>query len=450
MARSRYDPMRRFGRARPGARPSGATTPVPYDYGAPFALSGNPGNAIESAIAFAPDGVFVAVGIGYGFAEERDRDLALAQNVAGAARDVTLDKIPVEALIDGFRIRPGADDLIFIPGLPGEPQFSDTVLGPAQLDRLLTRLKPPSELSFLFSIVDTATGRELQDEPTHNLASLGIATGERPFRRLANPISFLPRSTVRLQVIEQTPDAKGTLFIVFYGYRVPVEAGCPEPVVRTLASPLRSSRPPPNLPRRRVVPFDYVATIDLDGRPNGSAQSDIVVNTDGEYLATAVGYGISVEESGVQLATAANLQFVDLTHLRLRDFPPLALRDGVRIRPDLVRFAFQANGTLANNVPVGLLQRLFERLNRPEDFSFTYSIFDSGRGHDLQNIELNNIAGLGTATGKRPFKSLAVPLRLLPRTTLRLNVRSLFGRGRVFFAFQGYKVLGAAAGESRS
>jgi hypothetical protein len=197
------------------------------------------------------------------------------------------------------------------------------------------------------------------------------------------------------------------------------------------------------------VPFDYVAAIDLDGRANGSAQSEIVVNTDGEYLATAVGYGISVEDSGVQLPTAANQQFVDLANLRLRDFPPLALRDGVRIRPDLVRFAFQANGTLANNVPVGLLQRLFERLNRPEDFSFTYSIFDSGRGHDLQKIELNNIAGLGTATGKRPFKSLAVPLRLLPRTTLRLNVRSLFGRGRLFFTFQGYKVLAAAAGRSR-
>src|SRR5439155_13104773 len=219
-------------------------------------------------------------------------NLALELNVAGAARDITLDKIPVEALIDGFRIRPGADDLIFIPGLPGEPQFSNTVLAPAQLDRLLTRLKAPSELSFLFSIVDTATGRELQDEPTHNLASLGIATGERPFRRLANPISFLPRSTVRLQVIEQTPDAKGTLFIVFYGYRVPIEAGCPEPVVRALASPLRSSPPQPTPPRRRVVPFDYVATIDLDGRANGSAQSEIVVNTDGEYLATAVGYRI--------------------------------------------------------------------------------------------------------------------------------------------------------------
>jgi hypothetical protein len=449
MARSRYDSKRRFGRARPGDRPDGVATPVPYDYGAQFALSGNPGNVVEAAIAFAPDGIFIAVAIGYGLTEERDRDLALSLNVATAAGDLTVDKIPVEALIDGFRIRPGADDLIFTPGLPGEPQFSDTAIAPVQLDRLLTRLKPPSELSFLFSIVDTATGRELQDEPTHNLASLGIATGDRPFRRLANPISFLPRSTVRLQVIEQTRDARGTLFIVFYGYRVPVEAGCPEPVVRILAPPLRSSPPPPNPPRRRVVPFDYVATIELDGRANGLAQSEIVVNTDGEYLATAVGYGISVEEPAVQLATAANQLFVDLAKLRLRDFPPLALRDGVRIRTDLVRLAFQANGTLANNLPVGLLQRLFERLNRPQDFSFTYSIFDSGRGHDLQNIELNNIAGLGTATGKRPFKSLAVPLRLLPRTTLRLNVRSLFGRGRLFFAFQGYKVLGAATGGSR-
>src|SRR5262249_45583910 len=144
-----------------------------------------PGQRVESAIAFAPDGVFVAVAIGYGFAEDRDRDLTLALNIASAAGDVTLAEIPVEALIDGFRIRPGADDLIFIPGAPGEPKFSNTAIAPQQLGRLLTRVKPPSDLSFLFSIVDTATGRELQDEPTHNLASLGSSTGDRPFRRLA-------------------------------------------------------------------------------------------------------------------------------------------------------------------------------------------------------------------------------------------------------------------------
>ena len=93
-----------------------------------------------------------------------------------------------------------------------------------------------------------------------------------------------------------------------------------------------------------------------------------------------------------------------------------------------------------------MVDRVFERINRPEDVSFTYSVFDSGTGHDLQNIDLHNIAGLGIATGERPFKQLAVPLRLQPRTTMRINIVEHFGRGRLFIVFQGYKRLGRDAG----
>jgi hypothetical protein len=85
---------------------------------------------------------------------------------------------------------------------------------------------------------------------------------------------------------------------------------------------------------------------------------------------------------------------------------------------------------------------LFESLNRPESVSFRYSIFDTGRGHELQNLPLHNIAGLGSADGDRPFKRFARPALFLPRSTVRVRVEEQFGRGILFMALQGYKILG--------
>jgi hypothetical protein len=410
------------------------SVPVPYDYGVRFELDGQPGNLHEEVLATAPDGAFVATAVGYGFAEARDRPLAL-QRAGGQPLDptaVTLADIPLAALIEGFRLTPRLGEPTFTLGAP---------VAPAQLDQMLRHVKPPAQPSFLFSIIDTATGRELQDEPTHSLASLGAATGKRPFRRLARPISFLPRSSLRVQVIEQSAGSRGTLFIVFYGYRLPFAANCPERMVRALSQPIRMG-PLPALPPTRVVPFDYVASVELSGTPAARQETEVAVSVDNEFVATAVGYGLATGDPDV--AFAINTPSIDLGGLALGAFPLDALRDGVRIRPDLHRLAFQNNGALANGLPTSILDRLFERINRPEDVSFTYTIFDSGSGHDLQNIDLHNIAGLGIANGTRPFKQLAMPLRLGPRTTLRISVTEQFGHGRLFIVLQGYKRLGPA------
>src|SRR5207247_10071319 len=99
------------------------------------------------------------------------------------------------------------------------------------------QVKAPSQITFLFSMLDSGTGRELQDEPVHNIASLGKSDGERPFRLLAHPITFLPRTTIRLQIVERSQDTRGTLFIVFYGYQVVGASCCPELVTRRLTGP---------------------------------------------------------------------------------------------------------------------------------------------------------------------------------------------------------------------
>jgi hypothetical protein len=453
---------------------------VPYDYGATFAITGSAGAVREDVINISPDGIFVAVAIGYGFAEERGRNLALTLGPPPptelAPGNVTLGQIPPAALIEGVRVNPRFASLVFAQEssaggnsnqqtrereLLGHPvPASFLTSGDARSGTVFERMRAPAQISFLFSLVDSATGRELQDEPTHNLASLGKSNGERPFRWLAQPVTFMPRSTVRLQVIERSQDVRGTLFIVLYGYKVLGSMSCAEPIARRIAAQVARHGDATRQPTERIIPFDYVTTFALTGRPGNLVEAEATVNAEGGFAATSIGYGLLVEEQDVKIdlieaAVALNPAApppppppptVDLAALPLRALPAGALADGFRIRPELLRVAFQDNGVLSSQLPVSWLDQLFERLNRIEDVSFLYTIYDGGRGRDLQNEPLHNIAGLGIANGDRPFKKFARPLVFMPRSTIRLRVEERFGRGTLFIVFQGYKVLTAPGG----
>ena len=77
-------------------------------------------------------------------------------------------------------------------------------------------------IHFLYTIVDSGSGRELQNKSVHNIAGLGAADGDRPFRPFARPVPFVPRSTIRIEIEEVSagPFFKdGTLFIVLHGYK---------------------------------------------------------------------------------------------------------------------------------------------------------------------------------------------------------------------------------------
>src|SRR5574342_385159 len=142
-----------------GAAPSPATSPtsiIPYDYAASFELRGIPGNIVQDVINVSVDGVFVAVAIGYGFEEERGQTIEIPINASTTFKpgNVTLDKIPPELLITGFRLNPKLASLV----------FPDQELPADFQKKIFQRVKPPEEISFLFSMVDSATGRELQDE----------------------------------------------------------------------------------------------------------------------------------------------------------------------------------------------------------------------------------------------------------------------------------------------
>jgi hypothetical protein len=436
---------------------------IPYDHAATFELKGRPGNIVQDVINVGSDGVFVATAIGYGFEEQRARPInnpvgvALATDPAVIPGKVTLDQLPLTSLIEGFRISPRFAPLVFTEPpnqvFSNQPLSSDLFFGSVQDRSVLEKVKAPEDISFFFSIVDSGTGREFQDQPAHNLASLGKSNGERPFRSLARPLSFLPRSTLRLQIAERTEGARGTLFIVLYGYKILGAAACPEPIVRGWRdAPQNRPAEPIGEIDARAIPFDYITTFDLTGNPGNLIEDEVSVNVEGGFVVTSIGYGLSPEALSVDIDVPtdiistpplSDIPAFDLSQLPLSAFPSSALLDGVRIRSNFLRVALGPNGSLADQLPVGLASRLFERLNRPEDVSFRYAIFDSGTGHELQNRSLNNIAGLGIANGDRPFKKLARPMSFLPRSTIRVQVEERFGRGSLFIAFQGYKLLGA-------
>jgi hypothetical protein len=402
-------------------------------------LKGVPGNIVQDVVNISVEGVFVAVAIGYGFEEERGQFINIPVAPPPTLGEVTLGEIPIETLITGFRLESRL----------GLALFPNEQLAPGFSSKLFQRVKPPEEISFLFSIVDSGTGRELQDEPTHNIASLGTSNGERPFRLLAQPLTFLPRSTIRLQIIERSEGIKGTLFIVLYGYKILGASSCPEPLMRSLrGSPACPTETIGN-PSDRTIPFDYVARLDLTGSPKNIVETEVSINVEGGFVATALGYGLAIETSDVPIRVPQTLvsdaNTFPLSDLPLSAFSAKVLTDGIRIRPNFLRIAFTDNGELAD-LSVDLANKVFEPLNRAEDVSFRYTIFDSGRGVELQNQPIHNIAGLGIANGERPFKRFARSMIFLPRSTIRIRIEEHFGRGTLFLVFQGYKVLGAMAG----
>jgi len=426
---------------------------IPYDHVARFEIKrreGQVGNLIQDVINISVEGVFVAVSIGYSFQENRAEKLDLIRigSAQPALGDITLDNIPPDVLIDGFRIAPEFESVAIRNG-----SLNDTL--PFNVTQgIFQRVRPAENISFLLSIVDSATGRELQNEPVHSVAALGDANGRRPFKALSQPMVFMPRSTIRLQVEERTRDVEGTLFITLQGYKVLGVLGTDQPEVRRLMDldPLKKipvydyetgnyrtlgETRGQDYATTGVAPYDYVSTLELTGRPGNIVEDEVPVNVDGGYMALAIGYSLDPGDVSAQIDRADDP--LDLRTIKLKEIRPAqALLDGIRIHPIRVRLAFA--GGILSTLPNATAGRMFQRLNLAEDVRFFYSIIDSGTGRELQSQAVHNIAGLGIANGDRPFRVLHKPMLFLPRSTIRIQVREISGRGRLFIVFQGYKM----------
>jgi hypothetical protein len=442
---------------------------IPYEYVADFPLRGgtvdnvgnlvdNVGNLVQAVINISVEGIFVAVSIGYGLDEERATSLRLITppgttppTTLGAVR---LANLPPDVLIEGFRLNPNMSAI----AIQQDGQLNRDL--PVTPDTF-QRLKSADNFSFLLSIVDTGTGRELQNRPVHSLATLGRADGRRPFKMLPQPMVFLPRSTIRLQVEELTKGVGGRLFITLQGYKVLGLAGALEEETRRLAAfdPLKKipvydhetgnyrtlgEMIEQAVPTTRAVPFDYVSTLDLSGRKGNIIEDEVPINVDGVYIATAINYSLDTGDTDIEIVKEQVIGVeapIILGDIKLTEIRPVqALFDGIRIHPLRTRFAFTADGQL-NTVSQDLLRRIFQSVNRPEEIRFLYSINDTSTGRELQNQRVFNVASLGIANGERPFKVFHKPMIFLPRSTIRVQVEEVFGRGRLFLVFQGYKIL---------
>ena len=170
---------------------------IPYDYVAKFTLQGLRGNRVQDVINISIEGAFVAVAIGYSF-------------------------IPAK-----LSPPPAPPVILSLPEAPNPTVqwlFTNIIIPIVEprmlMQCLLVRL---CGIDFKYSIVDSGTGRELQNQPIHNIAGLGESTGDRPFRPLAKPMLFMPRSTIRIEVEEISvgPLYIGAeLFIVLHGYKI--------------------------------------------------------------------------------------------------------------------------------------------------------------------------------------------------------------------------------------
>ena len=178
---------------------------VPYDYVARFQLRGVPGNRVQDVINVSVEGTFVAAAIGYSF---------IPAPLSPAA--VTLLNGELNSL---SRAIPDVFSALAAVAIAPEDIFRC----------LAARL---CGIDFRYSIVDSASGRELQNQPIHNIAGLGEAAGIRPFRPFAKPMLFQPRSTIRIEVEEVSQgnlygyiDSLGRqfgaeLYIVLHGYKI--------------------------------------------------------------------------------------------------------------------------------------------------------------------------------------------------------------------------------------
>jgi len=171
------------------ATPVSTAKEIPYDYVANFRLQGIPGNRVQEVINISVDGAFVATDVGYSFTPAR---------------------LPTSTVrISTGRAPTGAPPIFTIPATPRLSNNASFLLANIllqvvenPLDLAVCLVRQVCGIDFQYSIIDSATGRELQNLPINNIAGLGEANGFRPFRPFAKPVMFMPRSTIRIEIIE--------------------------------------------------------------------------------------------------------------------------------------------------------------------------------------------------------------------------------------------------------
>jgi hypothetical protein len=181
---------------------------IPYDYVATFILEGKRGNRVPQVINISTEGAFVAVAVGYSFIP----GLPVKNPI-----NINVRESPFMSILSPFIERENTGDS------DAEKERKRLATEHLIVTPIRSFLLKLCGIDFKYSIVDSGSGRELQNLAIHNIAGLGEPNGERPFRPMAKPMMFMPRSTIRIEVEEISEGplyAKAELFIVLHGYKM--------------------------------------------------------------------------------------------------------------------------------------------------------------------------------------------------------------------------------------
>jgi len=230
-------------------------------------------------------------------------------------------------------------------------------------------------------------------------------------------------------------------------------------------------------PERKSIPFDYAFRFVLEGTPGRVINSIVQISVEAQFTAVSIGYGVvptvqpivfgpappppPPDGGGVILAATPNTTPQDLFSISLGQIfqgldsqlkdtsttldnetgAEAVFKNGLKLNPSVAELALQ--GTTSTLSP-DVLNRLFQIVGSPSDqIQFKYAIFDEGSGREFQSEPILNIAGLGSATGERPFRYFAQPITFRPRSTIRMEVTEVSDfEGELHVDLQGYKVLG--------
>jgi hypothetical protein len=219
--------------------------PIPFDYAFRYQLEGTPGKVLNSVVSVSIEALFTAVSISYGVVPKVQPIVfgpAPVRDSSGGLKTSRLVDITLEQVLDGLENSLTATgtslkgetgpEAVLKNGVKlnaGVAEFAlqGGVLSVDTLNKLFQVVGSPSELiQFKYAIFDEGSGREFQSEPILNIAGLGSAAGERPFRHFAQPITFGPRSTIRMEITEVS-DFRGELHVALQGYKVLGNPGSP-------------------------------------------------------------------------------------------------------------------------------------------------------------------------------------------------------------------------------
>lgn len=422
-------------------RPLPAPRPVktiPFDYVFELQLTGQRDAVVQDVVAVSVEGVFVATDIGYALEAEEQR-LPLDREAAVPPRP------PVIATIR-FPTPPQVSPPIS-GGVIADPPFRALVLGaPGSSVALLDlRRRTPDR------------GQPAKVSPSGEVLLPARAKRGRQARWLLVPLD-LTHDFVGppLEVLRRTATNGITTFLW------PPALG-PDPTTGKLPAP-EDERvwlygPPEGDVRLVVVSRDGQiaaqnggAAIPLDrlddpvaGEATGRAEVRLARPLEpGDTLLARLDRAPSVTAGSFTVLRAPSPSTLALGSIqRSLEAAGFGLTDGFRV-------SAAAAALVEQDLPFerlsedALAQALVTGARSAEGVSFLYSIDLLGSGRELQNRPIHSIAGLGAADGDRPFRPLARPMRIEPRSSIRIQVQQLSGpAGRLQVVLQGYKLLGS-------